>query len=96
MIMAFPSREYMYQEYNNDEEIQAFAASRNFPSNGVGVLMALGKVKGDAAPDVWKYMREETGSGDPSWNFAGKYLVDREGAVSVPEGSVSDAIRSML
>ena len=86
VIMAFPSREYMWQEYSTDEEIQEFAKSKKFP----GILMQLGSVKGDTAPEVWKHMRDITGSGDPSWNFKGKYLVSRTGEISVPTDLEAD------
>ena len=86
VILAFPSREYMWQEYATDEEIQEFVNSKNFP----GILMKLGSVKGDEAPEVWKHMRDTTGSGDPSWNFKGKYLVSKTGEVSVPTDLEAD------
>jgi glutathione peroxidase-family protein len=90
-ILAFPSREWMYQEYKTDEEIQAFASSKNFP----GRLLKLGNVKGDAAPPVWKYLRDITGSSDPSWNFKGKYLVSKTGEVSVPTDLEEDIAKLM-
>lgn len=95
--MAFPSREFGAQEYDSDEKIRGFAAGRNFPgSDGVGVLLALGKVKGDDAPEVWRFMREEAGGKDPTWNFDGKFLVDKSGSVSVPKGSVGKAISALM
>lgn len=60
----------------------------NFPANGV--LMKLGSVVGDGAPEVWKLMRDASGSGDPAWNFDSKYLVSKSGAVSVPADVASD------
>jgi glutathione peroxidase-family protein len=90
--MAFPTREFGSQEFKTDEEIQAFAAKKNFP----GVLMKLGKVKGDEAPDVWKFFKQETGAADPTWNFKGKFLVSKTGAVSVPKGDVEAAIAALM
>jgi glutathione peroxidase-family protein len=90
--MAFPTREFGSQEFKTDEEIQAFAAKKNFP----GVLMKLGKVKGDEAPDVWKFFKQETGAADPTWNFKGKFLVSKTGAVSVPKGDVEAAITALM
>lgn len=96
VIMAFPSREFGAQEFETNDKIQEFAASRNFPSNDVGVLMALGKVTGDEASEVWKHMKEETGASDPSWNFGRKFLVSKTGAVSVPKANLNDAIRMLV
>jgi len=87
-ILAFPSQEFGGQEFGSDEEIAAFAASQNFPANGV--LMKLGSVVGDNASEVWKCMRDATGSGDPGWNFDSKYLVSKSGEVSVPKDVADD------
>ena len=80
VIMAFPSREFGNQEYASDEKILEFAKKKNFP----GILMKLGKVLGDDAPEVWKFMKEESGASDPTWNFNGKFLVSKTGKVIVP------------
>lgn len=85
-ILAFPSREFGWQEYETNEEIQAFAQSKNFP----GTLLALGKVRGSDAPEVWRYMKEQTGASDPMWNFRGKFLVSKSGVVSVPTDLEAD------
>lgn len=84
--MAFPSREFGSQEYDSDEKIQKFAAAKEFP----GVLMKLGNVLGDDAPEVWKYMKSESGASDPTWNFNGKFLVSKTGVVSVPTNLEKD------
>ena len=47
--------------------------------------MKLGSVVGDTAPELWKFMRDSTGAGDPGWNFDSKYLVSKSDAVSVPK-----------
>eukprot|EP00567_Pseudictyota_dubia_P017355 CAMPEP_0197445768 /NCGR_PEP_ID=MMETSP1175-20131217/10912_1 /TAXON_ID=1003142 /ORGANISM="Triceratium dubium, Strain CCMP147" /LENGTH=151 /DNA_ID=CAMNT_0042976785 /DNA_START=57 /DNA_END=512 /DNA_ORIENTATION=- len=91
-ILAFPSREFGAQEYKDDADIAKFAASRNFP----GILMKLGSVRGSDAPDVWRHMRDATGSSDPRWNFSSKYLVSKSGEVSVPKGDVESAIEALM
>ena len=82
VILAFPSREYGGQEFASDKQIADFARGKNFPPNGV--LMKLGSVKGAAASELWKYMRDAAGRGDPRWNFSDQYLVSKEGKVNVP------------
>ena len=96
VILAFPSREYAFEEFETDAKIRDFAQSRGFPTDGVGVLMALGSVKGGGAPEVWKFMRDWTGMGDPRWNFSCKFLVNREGRVSVPQGNMIHEIAWLL
>ena len=75
-----------------DEEIRKFAEKQGFP----GTLMKLGNIIGDDAPEVWKYLKSATGAKDPTWNFRGKFLVDKEGNVSVPKGNVEAEIESLM
>ena len=58
--------------------------------------MKLGSVVGDTAPEIWKFMRDSTGAGDPGWNFDSKYLVSKSGAVSVPTKDVEADIEKLL
>lgn len=91
--MGFPSREFGGQEFKTDGEVADFAKSKNFP----GVLMKLGNIKGDDAPDVWKFFKEETGASDPTWNFKGKFLVSKSGVVSTTSPStVEDDIEALM
>ena len=89
VIFGFPSREFGWQEFDNDEDITDFGKSKNF----TGVMMKLGKIKGDTAPDVWRFFKDETGAGDPMWNFKGKFLVSKNGKVSVPTDLEADIER---
>mmetsp|Transcript_25964 Transcript_25964/g.38450 ORF Transcript_25964/g.38450 Transcript_25964/m.38450 type:complete len:96 (+) Transcript_25964:271-558(+) len=84
--MAFPTREFGQQEFESDEQIREFANGKGFP----GVLMKLGKVKGPTASGIWKFMKEETGAPDPTWNFNGKFLVSKSGTVSIPKNVEAD------
>lgn len=91
-ILAFPTQDFGAQEYKTDEEVQAFAEKKNFP----GTLMKLGKIKGDKAPDLWKFFKAETGAADPGWNFQGKFLVSKTGVVSVSKGDVEAEITALM
>lgn len=81
--MAFPSREFGSQEYDSDDKIQQFAAGKGSP----GVLMKLGNVLGDDAPEAWKYMKAESGAPDPAWNLNGKFLVSKTGKCKVTKSN---------
>jgi len=89
VIFGFPSREFGWQEFDNDAAIADFAKSKNFP----GILMKLGKIKGETAPEVWKFFKDETGAPDPTWNFKGKFLVSKTGEVSAPTDLEADIDR---
>ena len=58
--------------------------------------MKLGSVVGDTAPELWKFMRDATGAGDPGWNFDSKYLVSKTGEVSVPGKDVEADIEKLI
>ncbi len=86
VILAFPSRQFGFQEFSDDATIAEFASSKGFP----GILLKLGNITGDKAPDVWKFMKAKTGAPDPTWNFKGKFLVSKDGTVSVPTNLEAD------
>jgi len=89
VILAFPSREFGWGETVNDEKIKKFWKSKNFS----GIMMKSGKIKGDTAPEVWRFFKDETGASDPTWNFKGKFLVSKNGEVSVPTDLEADIER---
>jgi glutathione peroxidase-family protein len=92
VILGFPSREFGGQEFQTDEEIAEFAASKNFP----GILMKLGRVTGPGASELWKFFKRATHSRDPVWNFDGKFLVSRKGEVMLPEGDLEVEIARLI
>jgi glutathione peroxidase-family protein len=93
VIMGFPTREFGAQEYKTDAEVADFAKSKTFP----GIMMKLGKIKGDDAPEVWKFFEQETGVPNPTWNFKGKFLVSKSGKVSATSpDAVEDDITALM
>ena len=77
-ILAFPCNQFGFQEPGTNEEIKAFAASKNF----TGILMDKVKVNGSDASPVFQFLK--VASGDTSlvsWNFA-KWLVKADGSVA--------------
>ena len=44
--------------------------------------MGLGDVKGAEAQLAWRVLYEQTGAAEPTWNFKGKFVVGRDGAVA--------------
>ena len=43
--------------------------------------MDVGLIKGEEARPLWKYLYKATKTSSPTWNFKGKYLIDRAGKV---------------
>lgn len=60
-------------------------------------MMKLGKIKGESAPEVWRFFKSESGAKDPTWNFRGKFLVSKSGVVSATTpGTVEDDIATLM
>jgi glutathione peroxidase len=92
IILGFPSREFGAQEFQTDEEIKAFAMSKNFP----GILMKLGHVTGPGASEIWKFFMKATQRREPVWNFDGKFLVSKSGRILLPGRDVAADIATLM
>lgn len=78
-IMLFPSREFGEQEFEDNAEILEFAESKGFRNGVYGHLFALGNITGKTTRPLWQYLYAATETSAPTWNFKGKYLIDRSG-----------------
>ena len=77
VILAFPSRDFMWQEFNDESDIKEFCSTEygvTFP------MFATSSVKGSKANNFYKELIKESGI-EPGWNFH-KYLIGRDGTVS--------------
>ena len=77
VILGFPSRDFMYQEYNDESKVKEFCSTEygvTFP------MFATSSVKGGKANSFFKALTEESGV-KPGWNFH-KYLVSKNGTVA--------------
>jgi len=74
VIMAFPCNQFGRQEPGTEEEIKEFASkfNVNFP------LFSKIKVNGNDTHPVYKFLKGVF-PGDITWNFASKFLIDRNG-----------------
>ena len=75
VILGFPSRDFMFQEYNSEDKVKEFCESTygvSFP------LFATSSVKGADANDFYKDLNKKTGK-SPSWNFT-KILISKNGS----------------
>ena len=76
VVLGFPSRDFLYQEYSDESKIKEFCSTEygvTFP------MFATSPVKGLEANSFYKNLSKLTGE-SPGWNFH-KYLIDREGNV---------------
>ena len=76
VILAFPSRDFMWQEFSDESKIKEFCDTKygvTFP------MFATSSVKGKKANNFFKGLIKETGI-EPEWNF-NKYLISRNGEV---------------
>ncbi len=75
VILGFPSRDFMFQEYNSEDKVKEFCESTygvSFP------LFATSSVKGSKANNFYKDLNKITGK-SPSWNFT-KILISKNGS----------------
>ena len=77
VILGFPSRDFMFQEYNDESKVKEFCSTEygvTFP------MFATSSVKGRKANSFFKALTQESGV-KPGWNFH-KYLVSKSGQVA--------------
>ena len=94
-VIAFPTGEFGGQELPTDEAIAKFAYDRvKFPAAPRGVLLQ----KADLGRASWQAMQAEAGAEAPAWNFKGKFLVSRDGAVTDASGvdDIAAAVKALL
>ena len=77
VILGFPSRDFMFQEYNDESKVKEFCSTEygvTFP------MFATSSVKGGKANSFFKALTQESGV-KPGWNFH-KYLISKNGKVA--------------
>ena len=79
VILGFPSRDFMFQEYSDEGKIKEFCNSKygvTFP------VFSTSSVKGEKANSFYQNLAMITGK-SPDWNFT-KYLISKDGEVLKP------------
>jgi len=74
-ILAFPSNQFGGQEPGTPADIRSFVDKYGvtFP------MMSKVDVNGDGTSPVYRFLKDGSNGGDIIWNFATKFLVDKEG-----------------
>eukprot|EP01041_Mallomonas_annulata_P011507 gene11507-24051_t len=92
-ILLFPCNQFGGQEPGNEEEVRKFAASQGFE----GIIMSKGDVNGVGVRPSFQYFKSRTGKKHISWNFDGKFIIDRTGEVHIAdEEDIEAHILSLL
>ena len=76
VILGFPSRDFMYQEYKEESKVKEFCSTEygvTFP------MFATSSVKGKKANTFFQALTKNTGA-KPGWNFH-KYLISKDGSI---------------
>ena len=79
VILGFPSRDFMYQEFDDEGKVKEFCNTKygvSFP------MFATSSVKGKKANSFYQNLALITGK-SPDWNFT-KYLIYKDGEVLKP------------
>ena len=85
-IICFPCNQFGRQEPGSNEEIKKLVEEK-FDFSGPGVnMMDKIDVNGANTSPVWKWLKEQQ-PGDVSWNFAAKFIIDKDGNVVERNGS---------
>ena len=76
-ILAFPSGQFLNQEYTTASEIESFVNDKMGMKDKL-VLFERANVNGSDAREVFTFLKDKLGGGQISWNF-NKFLVDCHG-----------------
>ena len=91
-VALFPCNQFGGQEPGSSKEIESFCAMKNVKGANI---FEKADVNGPTTRPAYKFLKEnKVLAGDVAWNFAGKFLVDKEGKVT-PVKSEKDLLASI-
>eukprot|EP00981_Chlorochromonas_danica_P007536 scaffold1769_cov164-Ochromonas_danica.AAC.9 len=77
-VALFPCNQFLGQEPGSDAEISAFCAAKGVKGANV---FTKADVNGANTRPTYRYLKAKGVLGDVRWNFAGKFIVDKQGNV---------------
>ena len=77
-VALFPCNQFGGQEPGSNKEIESFCAMKNVKGANI---FEKADVNGPSTRPAYKFLKDTKVIGDVAWNFAGKFLVDKEGNV---------------
>lgn len=94
-IVCFPCNQFGRQEPGSNAEIKQFVEDRfDFKGPGVNMMDKI-DVNGANTHPVWAFLKAAQ-PGDVSWNFAAKFIIDKEGNVVERNGSGAGDSRPLI
>lgn len=95
-VMAFPCSQFGGQELGSDPEIKEFVETRFGLPKGLQLFSKI-NVKGSGASPIFEYLLSAF-PGEITWNFAGQWLVGRDGQVlqRFPKRTSADKIEAAI
>eukprot|EP00596_Hydrurales_sp_CCMP1899_P007405 CAMPEP_0119041664 /NCGR_PEP_ID=MMETSP1177-20130426/12845_1 /TAXON_ID=2985 /ORGANISM="Ochromonas sp, Strain CCMP1899" /LENGTH=186 /DNA_ID=CAMNT_0007007881 /DNA_START=42 /DNA_END=602 /DNA_ORIENTATION=+ len=91
-VAVFPCNQFGGQEPGSDADVATFCTTKGVEGANV---FTKADVNGANTRPTYKYLKEQGVLGDVSWNFAGKFLVDKQGNV-LPVKSEKDIEATIL
>jgi glutathione peroxidase-family protein len=91
MVLA-PCNAFGFQEPGGTKEIEAFAKAEGFK----GLILSKDEVNGERTRPAFRFLKAAAQKDYISWNFDGKFLIDRDGDVHAVGDDVEDRIQQML
>ena len=90
-VALFPCNQFGGQEPGSAQEIESFCALKGVKGANI---FEKADVNGPSTRPAYKFLKEKKVLNDVAWNFAGKFLVDKEGKVQ-PVRSESDLLKTI-
>lgn len=91
-IILFPCNQFGKQEPGDGNAIKNFADNQGFE----GIILSKGDVNGSRTRPAFLFLKKASGKQQIHWNFDGKFLIDKDGIVHVPQGDLEEEVRSLL
>jgi len=79
-VALFPCNQFLGQEPGSDADVANFCVLKGVEGPNVNVFTK-GDVNGANTRPTYKFLKDKGVLGNVKWNFAGKFIVDKEGNV---------------
>jgi glutathione peroxidase len=77
VVLAFPCNQFYAQEYKNPAK--TLQCTRQYDVDFT--VMETIEVNGEHTHPVYKYLKDQTGGEDISWNYSSKFLINRDASL---------------
>jgi len=81
VMMVAPCNQFGNQEPGTPDAINEFAAAKGY----TGIILSKGDVNGHNTRPSYRYLKSVTGKNSITWNFDGKFVIDKKGEAVLVE-----------